>query len=425
MKKALVLSLAVVLGLGVASFAQTFDGSWSTDVVFGLNPLDVASLTSILDTNYSISGWTFGFNTFISDAGLFDLNLDIGGAMGAFTFASFVDFDPTVPSFTDWENVVRVSIAGVDLFGAFALQQFADLTYGSGFAIGGHAVAGSVEVYAQADFNLTGGFDYYVYDEGFYGWDYLTGWATFYDCSGPFAPFTNGNWGSGAWFVQTNSCVATWSGVSFWVFAPLACLDVTVNTSFNCSGWGGVTFYLNNIDLGAGWFQLDDFNITFTPTTKSISTDFTLTFGKAVCVTPYFDLVQPNNYQVTGVTLRALLLKFAYNGVTLKAGELFETSYYAGFTKAGALSRYAGCIVPTADEFVGIFYSSDACCGGALDASFLTFFDAGSQLTGIFDYILMVANVEIGIGSNFSVRTGMEVSPAGLDALSLGFTLSW
>jgi len=431
MKKALVLSLAVVFGLGVASFAQTFDGSWSSDISLGIvvgppATLTVDGFTSILDVNYSLSGWVFGFNTFISEAGLFDLNFDITGSTGAFTFSSFVDFDPTVPSFTDWENVVQVSIAGVDLFGAFALQQFEDLSYGSGFAIGGHAVAGAVEVWAQADFNLEGGYDYYVYDEGFYGWEYMTGWDTHYDCS-------ISAWTSGAWYVQTNSCVATWSGVSIWVKAPLACLDMTIHTSFDCTGWGGVTFYLNNINLGAGWFQLDDLDITFTPTSKTLSSDFTLTFGSAVCVKPYFDLNQVGLNVIEGITLRALTLSYAYNGVTIKAGELFADTltqssglaYYEGFTKSGALSTYSGCVVPTADEFVGIFYSSDACCGGALDASFLTFFDAGSQLTGIFDYILMVANVEIGIGSNFSVRTGLEVDPDGINAISLGFTLSW
>ncbi len=37
MKKALVLSLAVVLGLGVASFAQTLSGSWDTTI--GIQPV--------------------------------------------------------------------------------------------------------------------------------------------------------------------------------------------------------------------------------------------------------------------------------------------------------------------------------------------------------------------------------------------------
>jgi hypothetical protein len=40
MKKALVLSLAFVLGLGVASFAQTLSGSWETTI--GITPSPVA-----------------------------------------------------------------------------------------------------------------------------------------------------------------------------------------------------------------------------------------------------------------------------------------------------------------------------------------------------------------------------------------------
>jgi hypothetical protein len=426
MKKALVLSLAVVLGLGVASFAQTFDGSWSTDISFTIpgNVLTVDSLTSALEVNYNISGWTFGFNTLVGMAGLFDLYVDITGSMGAFTFSSFIDFDTAPAAFVDWENVVQVSIAGVDVYGAFALQMFDDATpaYGSGWAIGGHGVAGMVEVWAQANFNLSGGITHYFvwsHPETFYGFDYMTDWQTYFDCYSL-------TWAYGDWAVQTNSCVSTWSAFYFLAKAPLACMDLIINTSFTCAGWVGITFGLNNIDLGAGWFQLDDLNITFTPTSKTVSTDFTLTFGSWVCVKPYFDLNQVGLNVIEGITLRALTLSFEYNGVTLKAGELFAATnqIYTGFTKDGALTD-TQCFVPNADEFVGIFYSSDACCGGALDASFVTFFDAGSQLTGIFDYVLMVAKVEVGIGSNFSVRTGMEISPAGIDALSLGFTLSW
>jgi len=433
MKKALVLSLAVVLGLGVASFAQTFSGTWSSDIVFDINTavtphvLNVSSLTSLFEADYAISGWTFGFNTFVSDVGLFDLNFDIGGSMGAFQFASFVDFDTATPAFEDWEVFGMVSIAGVDVYGAFALQEFASGVYGSGWSLGGHGVAGLVEMWGQVNFNLSGGITHYFYyypdPEVLYGiFDYSTDWGTYYWCG-------TGQWYSGDWSVQTDSCVSTWSGFQFVAKAPLACLDLYVVTSFTCAGWGGITFGLNNINLGAGWFQLDDIDITFTPTTKIVSTDFTLTFGSAVCVTPYFDLNQVGLNVIDGITLRALLLKFEYNGITLKAGELF--SDYAGFTKAGSLTTYALCAVPYADEFIGIWYSSDSCCGGSLGASFVTFFDGGataSTATGLFDMVLMVANVEIGIGSNFSVRTGLEVDPGtagGISAISLGFTLSW
>lgn len=424
MKKALVLGL-LVFALGLAASAEGFTGSWATDITLDIaagSELTVTDLTSLLEADYAVGGWVFGFNTFVGASGLFDLNFDVAGILGAFTFASFVDFDTVTPAFEDWETVAQVSIAGVDIYTAFAVQEAAAGVYGAGWAVGGHGAAGSVEVWAQANFNLSGGithyFPYWPDIETFYGWDYMTDWGTYWSCAGQ-------AWYSGDWSViQTNSCTPTWSKVYIAVKAPLGCLNLGVSTSFSCtSGWDGVTFGLNNLNLGAGWFQLDDLDITFTPVSKTVSTDFTLTFGSAVCVTPYFDLNQEGLNVIQGITLRALLLTYEYNGVTLKAGELF--AYYAGFTKAGALSTYANCVVPNADEFIGIWYDSDSCCGGSLSASFVTFFDAGSQANGIFDYVLMVAGVELGIGSNVSIRTGLEVSPTGIDALSLGFTLSW
>jgi len=463
MKRALVLSLAVVLGLGFASFAQTFSGTWSTDAMIvidntGVTPtygISVPWLVSILDTEYAISGWTFGFNTFINTVGLFDLNFDFGGSLGAFTYNTFLDFNTTTPGFEDWENVVQVSLAGVDVYGAFALQYFIGANgaplgtnggalYGFGWAVGGHGVAGLVEVWAQANFNISGGITHYMSSAGFKGWDYMTDWGTYYDCY-------DDAWYSGDWGVQTNSCTAGWSSFYVYLKAPLACMDLIVNTSFSCTtGWNSITFGLNDINLGAGWFQLDDLDIKFTPTSKTVTWDFTLTFGSAVCVTPYFDIVMyPRDTDVAGAThvdsniidgvvLHALTLKYEYNGVTFKAGELFDNWYYAGFNKQGGLVldfdiAYAGyssngtCLVPNANEFVGIWYSSDSCCGGSLDASFVTFFEGGlfgTDSTNLFDVVLMVANVEVGIGSNFSIRTGMDIDTA-LHALYLGFTLSW
>jgi len=435
MKKALVLSLVAVVCLGVASFAQTFSGSWATDLSLGVattgspavTVLSFGTLTSELTTSYTITGWTFKMYDLVTQAGLYDVSFDINGTAGAFNIASFVNFNPAVPAFTDWETFGRISLAGVDVFAAFALQELTTdpVAYGSGFAIGGHAVAGSVEVWGQADFNLKGGVDYFVWDEGFYGWDYMTGWDTYYDCSIP-------GWTSGAWYVQTTSCTLTWSGVNFWVFAPLGCLNMYAHTSFSCAGWGGITLGLNNVDLGAGWFQLDDMDITFTAATKVLSTDFTLTFAKAACVTPYFDLLQNSKYSFNGIELRALLFSYAFGPVTLKAGELFVTDYYQGFTIAGALTKYATCAVPGADEYIGLFYSSDACCGGALKATLVTFFntDATNPTTGgIFDFVQLHTDVSLGVGSNITIRAGLDIVPgsgiSSIKDLTLGWTVTW
>lgn len=430
MKKALVLGL-LLLGLGVCAAAQSFSGSWNTDIVLSIDgtsdALTVENLTSILYVDYEISGWTFGFNTFVNMDELFDINLDVAGAIGAFSFYSFLDFNPTLatPAFSDWENVVAVNIAGAELWAAFVLQDVTGLgDIGTGWAVGAHGVAGLVEVWAEADFNL-GSSMYYIYN---YGWDYIHDWESAYSCQS--------GWGSGWWGVQTESCTPAFSNIDIVVEAPLACLDFVVWVNFDCTnGFDYVTFGINDINLGAGWFQLDDLDVKFTAASKTVTTDFTLTFGSAVCVTPYFDLNQVGINVIDGITLQALLLSYTYNGITLKAGELFPNSYYIGFNESGSLitSSYPNCIIPNANEYVGIWFDGDSCCGGLTSASFAVFFDGingnatgdTSTSTGIFDFLLMVADVEIGIGSNFSLRAGLNVTDVGLDTISFGFGIQF
>lgn len=425
MKRALVISLFCVLALGIGVAAQSFTGSWTTDMVFDPTPLDITSLTSILYVDYAISGWTFGFNAFVNSAELFDLNFDMAGTLGAFSFWSFLDFgNPSVqtPTFNSWENVVSVSIAGVELYGVFVLQE-GTAALGSGWAVGAHGTAGLVEIWAEADFNLTGRLGTIEY----YGFYKAYDWETYYHCAV--------GWDSGAWSIVADTCTPAFSNLDIIIYAPLTCLDFKVSVNFDCTnGFDYVQFDLDDIDLGAGWFQLDDLTIKFTAHSKTVTSDFTLTFGSAVCVTPYFDLIQDGIATIQGIELDALLLSYTYNGVTIKAGEFFPTAgqYWAGFAKSGSLSYYGGsCIVADANEFVGVYFDGDSCCGGLTSASVVMFFDGimtsggTSSSTGIFDFILVVANVEVGIGTGFSIRGGMEVSDDALETLSLGFTFSF
>ncbi len=416
MKRALVISLICVFGLGVGAAAQSFTGSWNTDVSFTLGDVTITDMLSSLSVDYTVGGWVFGSNMYVNEIRLIDFNLDIAGQLGAFGFYSFLQFDPTVPEFTSWENVVTVSIAGIELYGLFALQEMVTDLTGAGWAIGAHGVAGDVEIWAEAAFNLgslVGSYRTYgvagLNDWGA-GYNYLCAWSS-----------------GGNLSVQTDTCVATFSTAKIIVEVPLTCLDFIVKVNFDCtSGFDSIYFELDDIDLGAGWFQLDDLNIKFTATTKSISDlDFTVTFASAVCVTPYFDLIH-SGAEIQGVDLDALLLSYTYNGVTIKAGEYFASvrNYYKGFTASGSLSAYTSCIVTGADEFIGIWYDGDSCCGGLTSASLVTFFDIGDT-DGIFDILLILANVEVGIGSGFSIRAGMEIGPQAIGDLSAGFTFSF
>ena len=426
MKRALVFSLIFAIGLGIGVAAQSFSGTWDTDIVFDPTPLDITSLVSILEIDYTISGWVFGANSRISTAGLMDLDFNVTGILGAFSLHSFLDFATVTPAFSTWQNVVEVSIAGVDLYAAFALETLTS-GIGTGWAVGGHAVAGDVEVWVEADFNISSGL-FLTYNYGYTLYD----WDNYFDCS-------DGLWYNGFWSVQTSSCTAAFSNLDIVVELPITCLDFAIWVNFDCTnGFDYIKFMLNDIDLGAGFFQLDDLDITFKTTSKTVTTDFTATFGDAVCVTPYFD-IEHTFASITGIDLDALLLSYTYNGVTIKAGELFatvpgettNTNWWVGFTPSGSLTHYALCAVTDANEFFGVWFDGDSCCGGLTSASIVVFFDGimGATSTtssgGIFDYVALYANVEVGIGAGFSIRGGLVLSDDTLETISAGFTFSF
>jgi hypothetical protein len=425
MKKALVLSL-LVLGLGLGVSAQTFSGDWTFDAAahIGAGNIVVDNLFSSLNIDYSVAGWTFGAGMLVDLTGLYNIQFGIDGSLGAFGLHSMALFYAVPPAWADFENLVSVSIAGIDAYGVFVIQDLANGGTGTGWAIGGHGVAGAVEVWAEVDFNLqlwggpwNGAAVYYNY-----GFDALYGWDFYQYC--------DGSYDYDHWVVQTDSCTAGFSALNIYVEFPLGCLDFVTNVQFTCAGFGYVQFGLNDINLGAGWFQLDDLDVRFTATNKTVSTDFTLTFGDAVCLTPKFDLVQNGLFTIDGIVLRALLFNYTFGATTVKAGELFYDDYYYGFTLDGNLEASdATCIVPDADEFIGVWYEGLACCDGPINASFVVFFDSNlltaSGSSGLFDFILLTANVEIGIGENFLTRLGMSVSDGALESIQLGFTFSW
>ena len=407
MKKALVLSL-MVIGLGVAGLAGPLSGVWDLDVTLDPNTATFG-VTSMLNVDYTVGGWTFGMNSVMTEASFVDLSFDVTGVLGAFSFYSLLDFDDT--DFESWSNAATISLGGIDLWVISALEEDA-----FGYSVGAHGSTGLVEMWIEVDFGLSSSM-YYWYN---YGFGYLVDWEPYYSC---ISGWTNGAYG----MSQTNSCDPVFSGVDIWVEAPFCCLDVLAKLSFDCDGFDQFCIELNDIDLGAGWFQLDDFNICFTTQTKSISgVDFTLTFGDAVCVTPYFDVTMDGAYKIDGIALHALLLTCEFNGVTFKAGELLLPGVtYIGFTPTGGLwynaySAYTDCYVVGSDEYFGVEIDGDSCCGGAFDASFFVFFDMGDS-SGIFDWLKFYGDVAVGIGSNIELSFGIETSPNQIDLLKLGF----
>ena len=97
MKKALVVAMVMVLGLGLFVSAQTWDGTWSAEISFSpaaTQLADLLSFSSGLDVTYTVGGWDFGSVTGFSSLGLSSLSFTAVGVMGAFSFDATMAFTP-------------------------------------------------------------------------------------------------------------------------------------------------------------------------------------------------------------------------------------------------------------------------------------------------------------------------------------------
>jgi len=101
MKKALVMTFVLVLGLGLTVFAAgEFTGKWNATASLWPAASEfidfVKSLKSEVDVDLTIGGFTFGIESTFGLAGLTGMDFDIDGVLGAFTVSADIDFSPMV-----------------------------------------------------------------------------------------------------------------------------------------------------------------------------------------------------------------------------------------------------------------------------------------------------------------------------------------
>lgn len=380
MKKALVLTLAFALGLGIAAFAAPLSGSWNSTIGFditGGGTISVSSFTSDVVVDYTVGGWTFESTTGFELDGWTTQEFTANGVLGAFTVGSDLVFDPTGPSFTYWDTTGSVSIAGVSFNGEFLLNG----TGGAGWTFGATGSAGDLSLGANVYFNSE-----------------LTS--------------------SGLVLVQTDSACFCFTSVSFDVSFPFACIDlVDISLGFSTAGFDGVTFSVTGIAVpGIAWLTFDA-DLTFTTTSKTLELTPEINLGDFTCITLYYELVygEESGYQINGIDFYALGLSYTWNGVTFSDLSIFD------------VDKYIANIDPYWDpaywEVFSISSAADSCCGGGFDFSIDTYFqDAGTTL---FDWGETDVSLSYGIGSNFTVSTGLTVDTSGFTALSLGFEVTW
>ena len=69
MKKAIVIAITMMLGLGLTAFAGPLSGSWASSLVVDPAASSFTSLSSTLAVDYTVSGWTFTSITDLDEAG--------------------------------------------------------------------------------------------------------------------------------------------------------------------------------------------------------------------------------------------------------------------------------------------------------------------------------------------------------------------
>jgi len=348
MKRALVLSLAVLFGLGVAAFAQTLSGEWDTTVSIVPTPVSIG-LDSTLTVTYALSGWTFTSYSELDETGWQDQTFDVGGALGAFTLGSFLDLDPA-GAFDEWEVTAGVSIAGV----TFGLDW--DLTDDLAVTLSGSGTAGLVTV----------GADIYFGD-----------------------PAVDG-------------CDLNWTGIDITVDFPFCCADVAGTISFDCDGFQSACFDVDGIALpNFPWLTLGA-ELCFELQTKTLVLSPTFDFGDIACFDVYFDVASEGNLiigdiEITGIGLECTIGGVDFTGVSYwgtgdKPSILYGTDYWEGYQ---ITTTDDGCCGPFSFD-ISVFFDH---AGNLFD---IAEFDANME-------IQLATQFSFSMGIDITVDTGFTL----------------
>jgi len=422
----------LILGVGTAACAGPLSGS--ADICAQFDDTGLTLFGTVIDLDYSISGIEFGV-TAIFDLGTFDnLFFTALGSIGAFDFRSMIDFEPQTSAFMAWTNAAKVSIGGADLFAIVALRNVWPGTpqtpsYGIGAHVGLDATIGDVRVTAVSSFNMIAGNSvaHFVHDLD-YGYDYVVSHDAYQWCGEWYKPGPNNPY----YLVRDGNCDLCWSQASIYITFPFACLEVTAGTFFDCRGFGFLDLMTDEIEL-LPWLALEYFSVSFDVASKYLNWGWDIVLGDLLCATPYFSLEGDHGiapWTIEGITLNALLLEYSYNGVTVKAGEIFDNTWYEGylsittvpwgFTLSGDLSQDHpffddDCVYDfDYDEFFGIWIDGDSCCGGAFNIGLISFFDT-SDTGNLFDWQETVATMGFGVGTNVSITLQTSLMIDGLN----------
>ncbi len=313
MKKAIVIAITMILGLGLTAFAGPLSGSWESSLVVDPAASTFTSLSSTLAVDYTVSGWTFESSSSFTLTGFSSQSFTAGGSFGAFTLSSTMTFDPmavivedytafwdavtlaqiqtvsicpitctttTEPKFLKWQTEGSISIGGVEIGALFYIDQSNyDVTRINYLT----NLAGDVQTTS------------YVCDSGVNG----SGWR--FKVAGSIGDITATSY---TYFnlvepdALTTYCPALGKRGTFTIAGAdcdpsfyeeyillegiaLGCATIDAALSIGCTGFNDISFVVNDVVIGE-WLELD-FGLKFELTAKSYDFCFTAVVPESDC----------------------------------------------------------------------------------------------------------------------------------------------
>lgn len=404
MKKALVLSLAVVLGLGIASFAQTLSGSWDTTVT--INPVGPALvIDSELIVTYAVSGWTFSSDSVLDELGWEGQSFSVDGALGAFTLGSILEFDTINAAFDSLEVTGGLSLAGVTFDALFVLTAdvFAQSApaHDTALVLKGSGTAGTVDV--SVSLKLGSAFQL------------------------PLDP---------EWYAYDSICDFNFSEVVIDVSFPFCCADITSEIAFNCSGFEYVTFSTSGIAIpNLPWVKLGAVLTFDLVDGKTLELKPTFDFGAITCFNLYIAqlhtdgaILPVGDLHLFDIVIQGISLTCDIGGVQFKGISWITDAGHGAVSRPSALKVYIGDSSKTYWEMYQISTTDDGCCG-PFEFSVGVYFKQGGLK--LFDVSLFKADMSIQVATQFTFSTGiiMDLEPAvpgvTFTQWTVGFKVEW
>lgn len=445
--KTLFFVFCLLAGLALIGQAAPLSGSISTRLEFSQTPSLTAVQTAI-EIDYNVAAWTLGSTL--------STNVDLVNLVGL--WFQFFEAETTIgdshlysvsgfswipsPSFYRWLTAAKCPVGSVTLYSFFSVSELAvpgKGIFGSGFLAGGWGSIGDISIWCQMQFNMPSsngtiqhlGYEWVV-DKFVFA--KVRDWIDSLILT-PLLP----------------TCSLCWSGANIIVEKSLACFDLITQFGYEVyvndhgvyveSPHCYFRVGLRDVNVGIPWLMIKTFDTTFRlnpwESEKEVLCDFDLVVRECACFTPYLS-VQQNVMSLEGIALNALLTSYTWNGVTFKAGHLFSKNGFGwwdaslgawtrlyGFDETGALTNYDELVYNRDyDEYFAIVVDGDRCGCGPVSFSLINWFDTGHS-NGIFDWTEMLANLEVGIGSNIRRIFGVSMRRTGLNWFGIGFEFEW